>query len=395
MKSSLTLLSLFESELEPSRAVYNEIAKAVIKDPRQISSLVQDNTKEETLLHLITHSHRLARLFHRVHDIQEPPSNREHSSRTVPPRPPNRDYIASEIVTLFLELLPTFSGILEDAQVIELLVSALENCLLSQPPSLWKLASVLADYGNILERLASDDSSEEILYRWVSLPITLTQDAATLKVWTQRLVDLVDLCTGKHGIHNEIQRWKTLVGLKRALHSVQESMERKQQSRAQNLAQDMPVSSTPMIALDPDDKKSHIASGQKRPEAHIITLDENLHGPIREFGLQVPSSRSELEQAICTLEGEATISILRGIARTYPCKLCKEALSPAVSGTNLEVTITNDKSLPAVPPLENDIFGKPIGVWKVLLSGQAFKSLQGLSHSGKCSLSEAPNNIAS
>lgn len=386
MRSSPSLVSLLESELEPSRSAYLEIAKSIINDPGQISNLIQDDRKEETLLHLIAHSGRLAHLFRCVHDVQEIPLNRERGRRAMPPRTFVRDSIASEIVIFFLELLPMFSGILEDTQVIELLVSALENCLLSQSPSLQKLARALADNGNLLERLVSDDSSGEILQRWVSSPTIATQDSNTLEIWTQRLVDLVNSCTGKHGLHNEIQRWKTLVDLKNAFNAARQSMEKNSQLRAQQLAQDMPISSAHMIALDSDNKKSYIASGQKRSEAYPIEIDENLHGPIRKFGLQLPSTRSELEQAIRTLEGKTTISILSAVARTYPCKLCKEALSLVISGVNAEVAAISDKSLPTLPPLEIDIFGKSIGIWKILLSVQAMKSLQSLSRSGKSSL---------
>lgn len=383
MRSSLTLLTLFESGLEPSRNDYVEIAKSIINDPRQISNLAQDDRKEETLLHLIAHSGRLARLFHCIRDSQGLLPDRASSSRTAPRKGLVKTHISSEIVILFLELLPTFSGILENAQVIELLISALETCLLSPSPLLWKLARSLADNGNFLEHLASDESGGDILQRWVSLPVNAIQDAITLEIWTQRLVDLVNLCTSKHGIQNEIQRWEKLVVLKKAFHSVQESMEQKSRLRTQRLAQDLPVSSANMVALDPDNKKSYIASGQERTEAHVIQLDENLHGPIREFGLRIPSTRSELEQAICTLEGEVTISILRGIACTYPCKLCKEGLSLGTSRKNFKVAATRDKSLHTVPPLEVDIFGNSIGVWKVTLSHQAIDSFQGLSRAGE------------
>lgn len=375
MRSSPTLYTLLESDLEPTRNDYADVARSTIDDPKQISNLVQDDKKEETLVHLIAHSGRLTYLFHCLCDSQKQLPDRRHRTTLI------KDHITSEIVILFVELLPAFAGIIEDDQAIELLISALENCLLSQSPSLRKLARALADNGNLLEHLASDESGGETLHRWVTLPITAIQDATILGIWTQRLVDLVNLCPGQHGIHNEIQRWKTLVGLKSVLHDVQEKMEQKSQSRAQRSSHDIPVSSAHMIALGPDDKKSYIARGQEKTEA-MIQVDENFHEPIREFGLRIPSTRSELEQAISTLEGEATISILRAVTRTYPCKLCKEALRAAISRTNVTVAPTSDKSPPTLPPVEVEIFGKPIGIWKVLLSVQARKSLQGLSRSG-------------
>lgn len=386
MRSLPTLFTLLGSDLEPSRNAYVEIAKSVTNNPGQISNLIQDERKEETLLHLIAHSGRLARLFHCIRELQESPLNRAHGKRTVPARTLVSDAIASDIVIFFLELLPSVSGILEDAQVIELLVSGLENCLLSQSPSLQKLARALAENGKFLEQLASDESGGKILQRWVSFSITASQDANTLEIWTQKLVDLANSCKGNHGVYNEIRLWKTLVDLKKAFHAVQESMEQSSQLRAQQLAQAMPASSAHMIALDPHNKKSYIASGQKRPEAYVIKINENLHESIREFGFQIPRTHNELEQAICTLEGKATISILGSVARTYPCKLCNEALSLAAAGTNTKFAATSYKGLPLTErPVEPEIFGQPIGVWKVLLSVQAMKSLQDISRSGQYS----------
>lgn len=383
MRSSPTLLTLLGSDVEPSRNDYIEIANSIANNPGQISNLIQDERKDETLLYLIGHSDRLARLFRCIRDFQELPPNREYGKRTIPARNLAKDAIASEIVVFCLELLPSVSGILEDVQVIELLVSALENCLLSQSPSLHKLAKVLAGNGSLLEQLASDNSGGEILQRWISLPITATQDADTLEKWARRLVDLAGSCKGNHGVYKEIQRWKTLLDIKKAFYAAQEDMEQDSQLRAQRLAQNLPVSSAHMIPLDPHIKKSNIASGRKGPEPYIIKIDENFHGPIREFELRIPSTRSELEQAICALEGRATISILDAVARTYPCKLCKEASSHVASGINAKVAAMIDKSLTGVPPLKIDIFGKSIGIWKILLSVQAIKSLQVLSRSGK------------
>jgi len=236
MRGYPTLLALLESEVEPSRNVYNETVNGIIRQPEHISSLAQGDGKEKTLLHLTTHSHPLAHLFHRLHAFQKsqpkPPitcrlaSVRDQAFRYLPFEPPARDRKASETVTLLLEILPTFPGLIEVAQVVEFLVPALENCFVSQPPTLRKLASVLTGYGNILQHLASDESGGETMRHWVCLPIIMTQDVATLETWTRRLVYPVESCTVKHGIPKEIQRWRTLIGLRKALHRLQENIKR-------------------------------------------------------------------------------------------------------------------------------------------------------------------------
>lgn len=386
MRSSLTVLALLESEEEPNRTAYDEIARIIIDNPRQLSCLVQDRT-EETLLHLIPHSDRLARLFRCIREIIELQLSRQHASKTLPPRISTRDHIASEIVTLLLELLPKLPGIIEITGLVELLVSALEICVPAQPLSLQKLATLLADYGNILEQLASDESGGKLLHKWVCLSLTVTQDAATLETWTRRLVNLVESCTGKHAIPNEIQNWKALLNVKKSLYSARENMARKSELRAQQMARDVTRLSDKMIALEPDNKKAHIAARQERPAANDITLSKELLMSMNELGLHVPTSRSELEEAIRTLEGEATILILRCIVGTFPCKLCTEALKIVNPRTAFNINTSGDEGLPTVARLEMDVFGEMVGVWDVLLSAQAKKSLQGLHHPGKSFIS--------
>jgi len=397
MRGCLTLLGLLESEVEPSRNVYDETVNDIIRHPEHLSSLAQGDTKEKILLHLTTHSHRLAHLFHRLHTFQKlqpkppirryPASVRDRAFQYLPSEPAARDRIALETVTLLLEILPTFPGIIEIARVVELLVPALNVCFVSQPPTLRKLASVLAGYGNILEHLISDESGGETVCHWVCLPITVTQDAATLETWTRRLVDLVGSCTVKHGIPKEIQRWGTLMGLTRALYRLQEHIERESLLRSQQSIRDATSSSARMTALDPNNRKARVTSKQEAlgaPDTHGLTLDDDLLVSLREFGLEVPSSRSELQQAIQTLKGKETVLILRVIAKSFPCKLCKEALSLATPRTNF--VAVSDESLATVSNLQVDILGKLVGVWKVLLSVQALKSIQGLNRSGKYSL---------
>jgi hypothetical protein len=141
-----------------------------------------------------------------------------------------------------------------------------------------------------------------------------------------------------------------------------------------------------MIAIDPHHRKAHVISRQEAPATHGLTLDSDLLMSLQEFGLQFPSSRSKFQQAIQTLKGETTVLILRVIAETFPCKLCKEALILTTPRTNSIIRAVSDNSFPAVSNLQVEIFGELVGDWKVLLSVQALKSVQGLSRSGKSSL---------
>lgn len=117
-----------------------------------------------------------------------------------------------------------------------------------------------------------------------------------------------------------------------------------------------------MTALDPHNRKAHVISRQEAPYAHSLTLNDDLLVSLQEFGLQVPSSRSEIQQAVQTLKGKTTVLILRAMAKTFPCKLCKEALSLTTPRTNSIFTAVSDKSLPFVSNLQVDILGELVGV---------------------------------
>ena len=380
-----TLLTLLESELEPSRKFYDDTVKAIIRHPELISSLTQ-NDPEELLLHLTQRSHRLAQLFDRLHDFQKLPPERpirhDQAAHGLPSKALTRDRIASETVTLLLNILPTFHGIIEPTQVVELLIPALESCFVSSPPTLRKLASIIGGYDGVLEHLSCDECGGETLRRWVSLFITTMQDTATLKTWTRRLVDLVESCATKHGVLKDIQRWQTLMSLTKALYRLQENVEQQSKLRSQQWRQKATYPPAHMTALDPENKKAYISKMRKEPEVLDFKIDDDLLMSLQQFGLRPPTSGSELREAIQTLEGKTTISILRTMANTFPCKLCKEALRlPTPRASCIATTVSNENHT-VVSNLEMDILGKLIGQWKVLLSTKALKSIQSLNQLG-------------
>lgn len=382
MPNTLTLNALLESKTDPSRATYNGLAKSILQDPHQLSYLVQDDAIEATLAFLIEHSNQLATLFHRVRAIHQGlRSNLHPASGKLPSEISAFDDLASEVVIFHLKLLPRVLGIIEAAQVVELLVSALLIGVLSEPPLLQKLATAVANCGDILERLASDESGGKVLREWVCSSIFATQDAFTMGIWTQRLLDLIDTCAGKHGLSYDIQRWKTLTGIKEDLQRAQDTIERKSRARTQGLATSTAVFPAHMIALDPNNKKAYLASGLNEPRADELLLDETLKASIQEFGLQVPSSRIELGQAICDIEEGTTIAILRKIVLSFPCRLCKETLDLAAPRTDLILTTVDEPKLSANVPLEIDVFGTKVGDWKVLLSAPALKQYQEMGRS--------------
>lgn len=389
MVDHTALLTLLESDDEPSRGLYEFAVNEVIENPKCITGLVQDETKEVALMHLASRSHRVAHLFQCLHPhlLIEPDRRTE---RLIFSQfdyiPSTRDRIITETATFLLEMLPSLLDVLEVSQVIELLVPALENCFVSPPPALHKLASVITGCGNILEHLTSDESGGKAMIQWANLKIIKIEDKATLKTWTQRLIDMVDSCAGKHEIYETVSRWRNLINLTKALFKLKAIIESESQLRSQQYVREATSNLARLTLLEPDSKKMHVSGQQQTQEASAISLEANTQVLLQGFALKAPNSPSELRHVIETLQGEKTVSILRDVTKTFPCKLCKQDLDLATVRIQFKCKEKIKDDVAAVSNLGIDIFGKLIGDWKVLLSVQALKSVQSLSQSGKLSI---------
>jgi hypothetical protein len=134
-----------------------------------------------------------------------------------------------------------------------------------------------------------------------------------------------------------------------------------------------------MRALNPDDKKSNQAptvkiqtSSFKIPQSVLDDL-ESLNGPRI-------SSAGHLGHALDFIQNEKIPEILHRSLESFPCRVCLERLTG---------TATTFSDLPAhLDRLTSsschsiDIFGKKVGLWKVLLSDAARKNAKKLARTG-------------
>ena len=125
--------------------------------------------------------------------------------------------MATEIVSLFLDLIPSMYELVDEAIMLNLIVYALRAVLPCCPPTLGSLMTVIADCGNLMERLTSDNSSSEVIKDWARESRNTVRDALTLEMWTRRVVEMTGSCRSDYRIADEIQQWSALMGLKRAL----------------------------------------------------------------------------------------------------------------------------------------------------------------------------------
>ena len=325
------LFALFEAEHEPSPTMYKDSVSQVVLQPERIRDLCSENVK----IHLAARTNRSTILFQYLQSGLS-----QHTSQKV-------NEVAAETSDMLLRLLPELHELIGTVDVTRPLAAALAVCFLStQPTGLRRLAAVLCRCGSTLEMFATEPCGTEVFGRWVSLPQNLAFDVATQNTWTERLVAMVLSCPGDHDIAPALQRWEQLTALKKALRSLETRLLREENTRSTR----------------PQTTKSALSM-----------LDNDLKKLLSEVDLPIPGSRRMVQNHIETLSIGPTSSVLRSIVASLPCKHCASGLGGPPLRVNAEL-----KERPSQPSsnLDIDIFGKSLGIWKVLLSDKALKSIQ-------------------
>lgn len=365
MSKRSCLSTLLLSDGEPTSTLYDDVIESVTENPEQISALMSDNIRDRVLIHITSRGDRLIHFFHLLHF-----------------RRLTTGKIAAQIVRLLLSLIPSLYELVDEATLLKLIVYALCAVLPCYPPTLGNLVTVIADCGNLMERLTSDRSCSEVIKDWALSSRNTVRDAATLEMWTRRVMEMTSSCTSDHGVAEEIQRWSALMSLKSSLLEL-EHMHAQQTGKFQYQSSnsDLPLLAG-MTQLIKDDKKTHRARQQK-PNDCLPDLKDDVVELLGAFDLPVPASCRMLRNTIERLESEETIAILCAAVATFPCRLCNEAAHHASSRpTEAANSATRDEDAEAARKLGLDVLGKRMGNWKVLLSKQALKSIQDLNHSG-------------
>ncbi|OCL09185.1 hypothetical protein AOQ84DRAFT_221144 [Glonium stellatum] len=361
-RSSLSTLLL--SDGEPTFALYDDVIESVTENPEQISALLSDNIRDRILIYITTRGDRLIHIFYLLH------FRRLTTGR-----------IAAQIISLLLSLVPSLYELVDEATLLKLIVYALCAVLPCYPPTLGNLVTVIADCGNLIERLTSDRSCSEVIRDWARSSRSTIRDAATLEMWTRRVVEMTSSCTSDHGVGEEIQRWSALMSLKSSLLEL-EHMHAQQTSKSQYQSSN---SNLPLLAgmtqLAKDDKKTH-RGRQQNPNDRLPDLKDDVVELLGTFDLPVPVSCRMLRNTIERLETEETVAILCAAVATFPCRLCNEAARHVSRPTGAANSATRDEDAEAAQKPGLDVLGKRMGNWKVLLSKQALKSIQDLNHSG-------------
>lgn len=236
------------------------------------------------------------------------------------------------------------------------------------------VADLFLAYEGMFEHLVSDEKRCSAM-KSLLLSKKTYLDFQTLTEITERLVVMCNNCSS-HGVRDTSESWyraKTLMSsLKSLIQSHQE--ENQKISQKENLP---PVEN--MRALNPDDKKTNQTlmvksqrSSFKIPQS-VLDVLESLNGPRI-------SSTGHLFHALEFIQNEKIPELLHKALDSFPCRLCLERLTGNTATfaglpAHLDcLALTTSHSI--------DIFGKKVGLWKVLLSDAATKNAKKLARAG-------------
>lgn len=360
------LLALLESDEDLSTSFYENVVEAVTKYPQQISDLARNYNVDSIVLLLATRSTRLALVLDRVHAFQC-----QHPKSLTTMR------CAAATTDLLVQITTSLHEILEIHALLDLLVPALRTCLVSPLPNLRKLARTISEPDKLLEHLVSHPDGAKIIKQWTISSNRSIEDAAALRAWTAKLAGLASSCPGGHSVVREVQQWTSLQSLSQTLLELEHEQSARSQSQLSSL--EPPWSS--MTLLGKDNKKEGLP---KRTSSNVPfpSIANDVVSLLEDFELPIPASSRMLRIIIEALETEKTLTVLRDIARSFPCKLCSTMLHSSTTLPTKVGIATNDHDVRAPSDLNLDILGKLIGEWKILLSIEALKNMQNISRSG-------------
>ena len=369
MAKPSSLFALLEAREEVSYKFHKDAVDDSIKNPQEIGALTEESVKADILSFITTSSDRLARFFCDLRlTVQQNP------------RSQNSGTIATETISLLIDVLPYLHPLLDPHKVLDFLIPALNVCFVpSQRPVMRELASVIASSGNLLEHLVCDHLGVEIIREWVSIQNKNALDVGTSELWTERLVSMMRACIMNHDITLECQRWHMLKAVKQSLQNIQSSfLWSSSEGLTSASSQKFPVLGA-MKKLNREDKKGQIAK-HPNAESTFPSLKDDDKKILESFSINIPGSKHSLTETIKKLEGETTNTILHSIIPRDPCYLCLSSLGDSYQQSKDQ---RYNEDFQAVSASYMDSLNKGFGLWKILLSPPALKSVLHMKSQGK------------
>jgi len=286
--------------------------------------------------------------------------------------------IAEEIFKSVVEnLVNSPDHILTREQAIQLVGSSLPVITRYPAAYLQLIADLALTYEGMFEHLVTDEKYCSAMKSWLLLKQTHL-NVQTLITVADRLIGMCDTCSD-HGVGDVPERWNKVRTLMVSLNAMIESHRKDNQNP--NQKENLPPIGK-MRALNPDDKKSNRTYTVKAQEGSFKIPQPVLEGLEFLNGPKI-SSAGHLSHAVGFLQNEKVPELLHKALESFPCRVCLERLIGTGNTFSNLADHLDHPSLITSDPI--DIFGKKVGVWKVLLSDAATKNAKKLARTGSFS----------
>jgi hypothetical protein len=269
-------------------------------------------------------------------------------------------------------------NIFSPAQLIQLVGSALPIITKqsSQPQYLRDVVEVLLASQSLLDHLVANEEYSAVLKTWMSSGNNLP--VAVLRQVGDNVISMCNVCSADHGTTTISESWDIAVQLETSLISLEKSHEEElNRVTIKNLP---PLEAMKVLQLD--DKKSNSSQLNKDHKKDLQIPDELL-AHLHRFDITAPLSVRGITLACEKVQNKIIPELLRSALESFPCRMCldrlKGSLTPLMVAVQTDMPSGNSKQFDDV----QDIFGKRIGLWKVLLSDTALKTARMLAGEGR------------
>lgn len=370
--SSNIFVDLILGQNSPSYTVYVAAVESVMKDPSQIRLLmIQEQFRNQLLLDFDRAAPRLVRFF----DTLAISRKIEHLS-------------TETMLNLIVPIIYASHQLVNLEPVVQILISALAVIRSFSSTQLQKLALALAETDGLLERLVSDRQGNQLMSDWLETSTSRTLgESLVLERFMQRLVMLCNSCSLGHNITDVLTKWQQLRNIKVFLEAFKADPQPDSIVESSKAGDPASFNFTP---LQKDDKKSNKAQKQRvtvfMPDIPADTLES-----LTSFGFSRPTSDRMLRVILDSLSLDETFLLLQSVIKSFPCRVCNENARGVHQLAQFSASRPDDNQVPDTA-FDSELFGKRVGLWKVLLSAQALKDARNLSHSGITHLCLGPTS---
>ena len=358
MAQNPTLLAFLSQESPPSHLEYSTTALSILSYSSDLLRIFHDqSTRDLVLLHAERVLPRLEKLFKALQATQLSPN------------------VSEELVKgLVLPLIQGNDQPVTVDQAFSLVGSAIPIIAKISPSCFGKAAEILIKFDGLLERLFSHERYSEVLKELFISKKGHIGKSLIMRL-TDKLVSMTHDCNTSHDIEPTCHEWEIVRPLMASLGTLARSIG-EDESRSYQKTGDLPLLAG-MRMLNSDDKKTNLAR-QSKPKG--LTIPESILQQLSSLNIGRPGSLRAIQSVQEELESERVDSILRTILESYPCRFCWERSTGSMTIPKHKIK-SPEHSIGS--GAKYDIFGKRVGLWKVLLSDRAFKSCKKLAQAGK------------